>query len=128
MQEHGYKFINLAYLYDVADGEPEFIAQMINAYLQFATEDMEEVLTTAKIGNWEATGKAVHKMKSAAESMGIRKLGELAKEIEYAIREAHNQMYQLPNPDQVKEKIALMEQIFDLACLEYRAELKRLLT
>ncbi|MES2388229.1 MAG: Hpt domain-containing protein [Bacteroidota bacterium] len=115
-----YKVINLDYLNEVADGDREFVLDLIQAFLQLGPEDIEELNTASAEKNWREVSRIVHKLKSAAESMGVQKMSEMAAEVEFTLR-----ANEYRGDDRTAELVTRICETFYLAREEFLFELER---
>lgn len=84
MNNSNYTHINLEYLYEVADGDADFMKEIINDYLSKVPDQFDQLLEVAAAGDNEAVKFIVHKMKSSFQFMGVQSLVDMAQQIENA--------------------------------------------
>ena len=116
-----YKVINLDYLNEVADGDHFFIAELIKAFLMLGLEEIDELKKARTASDWKAVARITHKLKSAAESLGVKVISETASKIEYGIRDVNYQ-----NDGNNGHLIDQISANFVLARVEFQAELDRI--
>ncbi len=69
-----YKYINLDYLHEIADGDNEFIVDMIDSFL-FQTPDFLENLAQAIVKkDWAEAEKIAHKIKPTVQYVGLHNI------------------------------------------------------
>ncbi|NTW48639.1 MAG: Hpt domain-containing protein, partial [Chlorobiales bacterium] len=73
---------DLSYLKTFADGSNEFIAEMVEVFLQQTPRYIEELQRHCKEQDWDALKAVAHKMRPTVAYMGIKKLETLIREIE----------------------------------------------
>jgi HPt (histidine-containing phosphotransfer) domain-containing protein len=84
MSDSDYIHINLEYLYEVADGDTDFVKEIITDYLEKVPEQFVLVEKAIMSNDAEAIRFLAHKMKSSFQFMGVQRLVEIAQEMENA--------------------------------------------
>jgi HPt (histidine-containing phosphotransfer) domain-containing protein len=87
MSNSGYTYINLEYLYEVADNDTDFVREIITDYLNNVPEQLAQMENVAAAGDIEAVKFIAHKMKSSFQFMGVQQLIELSQQMEHAPEE-----------------------------------------
>src|SRR6186713_3458449 len=82
MNTDSYTYINLEYLYQIADGENDFVIEMITDYVNQIPSQFGDLQTTLTSGDLKQTGFIAHKMKSSFQFMGVQQLVEASSMIE----------------------------------------------
>lgn len=95
MNNTHYKYINLEYLYEVADGDIDFVKEIITDYLSKVPDQFKQLGKVASEGDLEAIKFVVHKMKSSFQFMGVQSLVDYSQQIENAPDESRIKMYEL---------------------------------
>lgn len=67
---------------DLSGGDMEFVKKMLVLFCDTMPANMKQLSCAADCGDWEATWKAAHKMKSTIDSMQIDSIRGLIREIE----------------------------------------------
>ena len=63
-------------------GGDKFVIELIDTFLQHASQKMGEALTGEREGNLETIERSVHSMKSSAGNLGAQKMQDFAAQIE----------------------------------------------
>lgn len=82
MNKQEYTYINLTYLYEIADDDADFVKEMITDYVAQVPEQFHELKRVFTERDYEQTRFLAHKIKSSFQFMGAQKLVELAYNIE----------------------------------------------
>lgn len=118
MNNSHYTHINLEYLYEVADGDADFIKEIITDYLTKVPDQFDQLLVVAEAGDIEAIKFIAHKMKSSFQFMGVQSLIELSQQIENAPDEMRMELF--------KQNRERMLPIVDEVLAELKDKLKAL--
>jgi HPt (histidine-containing phosphotransfer) domain-containing protein len=70
MSERQYKYINLEYINELADGETEFLVHIIDSYLASIPVDMGKLGDAIKEQNYEQVAFYCHKLKGSLNFIG----------------------------------------------------------
>ncbi|MBC7553687.1 MAG: Hpt domain-containing protein [Taibaiella sp.] len=119
MSTHNRKYthIDLEYIYEMADGENDFAASILNECLLKMPQILDDLTIAISEGNYEDINYAAHKLKSTFGYLGVGELTMLMIEIEQACRIKHG----LPWIAASLEKITT---VYELAKTELDEELK----
>ena len=71
-----------ARLADVAGDDPEFILELLNAFLSGGEDTVHELRAAVELGDAIAIGRAAHKIKGAAANLHVNNLATLAFDLE----------------------------------------------
>ncbi len=74
--------VDLSYLRTISKDNPEFINEMVSAFLETIPKNVEELNHLTNKRDWAGLAKAVHKIKPSLTMMGLPLAKELALEIE----------------------------------------------
>jgi len=81
------KGIDISYLEEIANGDEEFIQDMINLFAEQAPEDLKGIEGGIGQENWEAIYQSAHKLKYAIGSLGREDLKTMLDQIEDLCKE-----------------------------------------
>ncbi len=70
-----------------AEGEPDFLTELIDIYLEDATRLVEEMGTALAGGHGGTASRAAHTLKSSSGNMGARTLSQMCLDLELASKE-----------------------------------------
>ena len=73
-------------LLDSVGGDQDFLAELIDTYLEDAPNLLSTIQTALASGDTEALRRAAHSLKSNSANFGAQKLAQLCKELEEAAR------------------------------------------
>jgi HPt (histidine-containing phosphotransfer) domain-containing protein len=118
MNEHSYKYINLEYLYEIADNETDFVKEMINDYIAKLPVQFHELETAFAEKDFPQTGFIAHKLKSSFQFMGASQLIILSQEIEQLSKESKE--------EDIRTRFSEMVPIIDLVLNELNNKLTAL--
>lgn len=82
-----YQYINLEYLYDMSDGENDFVIEMISDYKKKVPGYINDLQRAMIDGSMEEVKFFAHKLKSSFQFMGVKELVDIAGGIEHRVRE-----------------------------------------
>lgn len=82
VRENNTKLIDLGMINERANGDIEYIKDMIKMFIDLMPEYFEELKEYHINKNWEELGKQAHKMKTPVAYFGVEKLRELLSNIE----------------------------------------------
>jgi HPt (histidine-containing phosphotransfer) domain-containing protein len=74
--------LDLSYLEEIANGNTEFIVEMIDLFLQQAPEILGQIHDKIAKKEWNAAGSLAHKLKPTFAMIGIHKGKDLSEKIE----------------------------------------------
>jgi len=77
-----YEYIDLDNISEIADGEREFIEEIVNNYLRTYPGYLDEMDSALQSGNHEKIFFCAHKLKGSFSFIGSAKLASLAEQIE----------------------------------------------
>jgi HPt (histidine-containing phosphotransfer) domain-containing protein len=107
-----YKYINLEYLYEVADDDTDFVKEIIDDYLNKMPGQFAELENAVGKDDQESTKFIAHKMKSSFHFVGAQILVELAQQIENAETDTHLEVY--------ARNIGLMKPVLEQVLVELK--------
>lgn len=118
MNKHNYTYIDLSYLYEIADGDSEFIKEMLSDYIEKVPQQFAELRQSIRDQNFEQAHFDAHKVKSSFQFVGVKQLVERAANIEIVSKTA--------NAPSISGDLAMMEPIVGLMLAELKLELSKL--
>lgn len=77
-----YKNINLEFIYEMADGEDEFVTEIITSYLTSIPLTIAKLQDATQAGNAEDITYLGHKLKGSFRFIGANELGDMAERME----------------------------------------------
>jgi signal transduction histidine kinase/DNA-binding NarL/FixJ family response regulator len=77
-----FKLTNLDYLRTVSKGNTKFMAEVISIFMLQTPSAITNMKKYAHAGDWKSLAAEAHKIKPSFNFMGMKKTGDLAKEIE----------------------------------------------
>lgn len=95
-----YKYIDLGYIENIAEGKNEIIIELIEIFKKQALEYIEKMNQYLSEENLDALGKITHKAKASAAIMGMTKLAADLKIFEITTKTEKNT---LKFADQIKD-------------------------
>lgn len=99
MPETSGQNLDLAFLYEIADGSNEFIVESIDMFLQHTPALLQEITGAADSANWPVAAAAAHKLKPNLGFFGMLESQAQAQELEYMTKSNN------PNDEAIKSKI-----------------------
>jgi PAS domain S-box-containing protein len=111
------KSIDLSYLKQLSNGSNEFINQMITIFLEQTPKAILSLEQSLEKEDWVALRATAHKMKPSFGFMGIKSLKELIVLLEAEAEKG-------TNPAGMREKIATIKKVCELAITELEEEKK----
>ena len=81
---------NLKKLDDIAQGNKEFIKDMVVTFVENVTNDIECIQSFKSVENWTAIAETAHKLASNFAYLGATSLHTLAVDIEKKVLMEHN--------------------------------------
>ena len=87
--------IDLSYLEEIANGNSDFIVEMIDLFLQQAPESLAGIRDRINKKEWQNAGNLAHKLKPTFAMIGVMPGRELAERIEKSARGGYD-LEQLP--------------------------------
>ena len=94
--------IDLSYLNDIADGNAEFIIDMIDIFMEQTPIYFDQLDKAIQEKDWKVTGDVAHKIKPTLAFMGVEAAKEQMAEIE---RKARN----LDHTEEIEEKVSQLK-------------------
>ena len=82
--------IDLTYLNEISGGDKEFIAEMIETFLEETPKDIAELEKLLADENWTAIGLVAHKLKSSIKMFGFEDVKNMAVYIEQSGKKGEN--------------------------------------
>lgn len=113
-----YSYINLDYLHEVADGDQEFMQDMMQEYLDKIPAYIDDLVNAGKAHNMEQVVFCAHKLKSSFQLMGVKQLATIAQQIEQYCKENSHQ-------DEISGMIEQIPPVFEQAVAELKQELAK---
>ncbi len=98
--------VDLSYLNDIADGNAEFIIDMIDIFIEQTPVYFEQLATAIKEKDWAATAAVAHKIKPTLAFIGVEAARERMAEIERKARD-------LDHPEEIEEQFNYLNSVFD---------------
>jgi HPt (histidine-containing phosphotransfer) domain-containing protein len=80
--EKKYKYIDLTYIKEIAEGNNELIVELVDIYKLQVKEYIVDFNKFLESKNWDSLGALAHKSKSSAAVMGLNALASDLKELE----------------------------------------------
>ncbi len=77
------KLTNLNYLNELAEGDTDFVKDMIETFIENTPELIDQMKSELSNSEYLAVGQTAHKIKPTITFMGISSLEELIREIEH---------------------------------------------
>lgn len=77
-----YKLVNLDYLNELAEGDKDFIVDMVQTFLDNVPSYIHEFRSLKQNANWDGMEKFAHKSKATFLFMGLNELSSDSAEIE----------------------------------------------
>lgn len=103
MDKQTYTYIDLSYLYEIGDGETEFIREMLSDYIEKLPAQFAGLQQAVADQNFEQAHFDAHKVKSSFQFVGVKQLVDLAANIEKVSKTA--------DAPSISNDLALMEPI-----------------
>lgn len=69
---------------DQCEGEPDFVVELIDLYLQDAPAKLRELRIALACGDLETLGREAHSLKGGSASLGARRMAVVSEELELA--------------------------------------------
>ena len=111
------RYVDLTYLSRRTKEDPELMREMISLYLGQTIALIKEMVTSAKNEDWPTLQSVVHKMIPSFSIVGISKDYEkIAKELQESSRRNES-------PENICDKVHILENVLTQACQELEAEL-----
>lgn len=98
--------VDLSYLNDIADGNAEFIIDMIDIFIEQTPVYFEQLATAIKEKDWTATAAVAHKIKPTLAFIGVEAARQRMAEIERKARD-------LDHPEEIEEQFNYLNNVFD---------------
>ena len=108
--------LDLSYLEEISGGDEEFIADMIETFLEETPKDLAEMKARSAEENWIEVGKMAHKLKSSIKMFGFESLKNIALQLE---QDGKNQS----DLDTFPSRLEKFYELADSAMEELRAKL-----
>ncbi|MEN7551223.1 Hpt domain-containing protein [Rapidithrix thailandica] len=78
---------DFTYLLTLADGDPDFLKEMMGLFLKRVPGNLDELQLATEYSEWEEVYKLTHSLKSSVNFMGIYSIKELVLEVEHMAQE-----------------------------------------
>jgi len=78
--------LDLAFLYDIADGSDEFIVESITMFVDQSPQIMQEISSAIAAQDWAAASAAAHKIKANLGFFGMLNSQAIIQDIEHACK------------------------------------------
>jgi signal transduction histidine kinase/CheY-like chemotaxis protein len=115
-----HKLVSLAVIKERAEGDMDYIREMINMFIQLMPEYLNELNELYGSGNWSELSKQAHKMKTPVAYFGVEELRELLIKIEI------DAVHEPVNAQELKEMLKKIKTLVSASITELKAELVRL--
>lgn len=100
--------LDLSYIYEISDGDREFIKEMLETFLRITPEAFEDMVASGKSGNWKEVGRLAHKIKPTIMLLDDDVLSKMIKNLEHEAKQEINLEGLL---DKIQETKAFCDQI-----------------
>lgn len=77
-----YKYINLEFIYDMADGEEEFVVEIVNNCLEAIGPNLQKLSEAIHAEDKQTTQFLAHKLRGSFKFIGCNEAGETVGQIE----------------------------------------------
>ncbi len=77
-----YKYINLEFIYDMADGEDEFVVEIVNNCLEAIGPNLQKLSEAIQAEDKQTTQFLAHKLRGSFKFIGCNDIGETVGQIE----------------------------------------------
>ena len=74
--------VDLTYLQDLADGDENFVNEVITMFLNDAPDVLKQVMLYPQTENYQLLKTSVHKLKSSLRMLGNESISDIAQDIE----------------------------------------------
>jgi HPt (histidine-containing phosphotransfer) domain-containing protein len=78
--------LDLTYLYRLADGDEDFIQELVSVFFAETPQYLEELELAYGQENWNAAQRAMHSMRPSFEAIGFQQLAERSSLIEHGLK------------------------------------------
>lgn len=112
-QDRKYEHISLNYIHEMAYGDMDFVADIINDFLVKIPAYLEDLRKAGVDHDYAQVLFIFHKLKSSIQYLGIHAISDIIKATEPYCRNS-------PDPDRVNKGIAEVIAIYELAMAELR--------
>ena len=85
-----HKLYNLKKINEIAQGDPEFIRDILVTFVESVTIEIERVQSFRRVENWTSVAEAAHKLASNFAYLGANNLHALSSDIEKSVVNDHN--------------------------------------
>ena len=85
-----HRLYNLKKLDEIAQGNQEFIREMVVTFVENVTKDISGILSLKSVENWTAIAETSHKLASNFAYLGAGRLHALAADIERSVINERN--------------------------------------
>jgi len=116
MERDRYKYINLFYVEELADGDAEVLYSLLTMILEELPKETLAIKNGIQNGQFKELRRIIHQFKITLAYLGNEELEKLNLELEQLVK-------QTCRPDLLKRKFILMERLINLAILELKAEM-----
>ncbi len=111
--------IDLSYLEEIANGNTDFIVEMIDLFLQQAPESLEGISERVSKKEWQTAGNLAHKLKPTFAMIGVMAGSKLSERIEKSSRGG----YELDNLPELVEELRGISDLAMSKLMKRRLEL-----
>ncbi len=98
--------IDLSYLNEVADGNVEFIVEMIDIFLAQTPDTLKGLLNAIEQKNWNSISELSHKIKPTLGFIGVHSVREVMADIEMKAKKEIDY-------DWIYKEYTMMEEVFN---------------
>lgn len=100
------KLTNLDNLHDMANGDQEFMKEMVVIFLEDTPLYVKELEAAVKNNDWEGISRVSHKMKSSVRVFGVESLVDSLVALEFIEKEDNKAEVAKKHLSVVQEKVA----------------------
>lgn len=86
INKKNYSHINLEYIYDIADGEDDFVTEIVNNCLEAIGPNLKKLSAAIMEGDEQTTTFLAHKLNGSFKFIGCNEAGNIAALIEEKIK------------------------------------------
>lgn len=105
-----YKYINLEFIYDMADGEEEFVVEIVNNCLEAVGPNLQKLSEAIQAEDKQTTQFLAHKLRGSFKFIGCNEAGETVGQIEDMMKRNEPVATTLPLILIIKEQYKEIEQ------------------
>jgi len=74
--------VDLSYLFKIADGNHQFVNEVINSFIELTPRYVQEVRHQCEAKNWLGLQASAHRFKSAVKYFGLNEMAQIIETIE----------------------------------------------